>query len=88
MHIRRDNLFAKPYPVAHNFEKTLSTQTAHAVASSSSPTEYPMDPFKQMEAVRKEFVDQKRAEMLLKAGGKAGAEGERLAEKFTFLGGE
>lgn len=47
-----------------------------------------MDPFKQMEAVRKEFVDQKRAEMLLKAGGKAGAEGERLAEKFTFLGGE
>lgn len=56
MHIRRDNLFAKPYPVAHNCEKVLSTRTAYDKASN----EYPMDPFKQMEAVRKGFVDQKR----------------------------
>lgn len=83
MHIRRDNLFAKPYPVAHNFEKVLSSRAAYEGATAGS--EYPMDPFKQMEAVRKGFVDQKRAEMLEKAGGGSGKEGERLAEGLTLL---
>ena len=82
MHIRRDNLLAKPYPVAHNFERYLSTRAAYESTSSS---EYPMDPFKQMEAMRKGFVDQKRAEMLSEAGGKGGEEGERIAEHMTLL---
>lgn len=83
MHISRDNLFAKPYPVAHNFEKVLSSRAAYERAVSES--EYPLDPFKQMEAVRKGFVDQKRAEMLEKAGGKGGGEAASLAEHLTLL---
>ena len=82
MHIRRDNLFAKPYPVAHNFERYLSTRASYESASSS---EYPLDPFKQMEVMRKGFVDQKRAEILSVAGGRGGEEGERLAEGMMFL---
>lgn len=83
MHIRRDNLFAKPYPVAHNFEKVLSSRAAYEGAAKEN--EYPMDPFKQMEAVRRGFVDQKRAEMLEKAGGRGGEEGKGLAEDITLL---
>jgi hypothetical protein len=68
MHIRRDNLLAKPYPIAHNFEKVLSTHTLH----SGSSAEHATDPLKQMEALRKGFIDQKKAELLTMATGKAG----------------
>ena len=65
MHIRRDNLFAKPPPVAHDVGKVLHTRTPYTQAS----TDYPMDPFNQMESVRRGFVDEKRAEKLSTAGG-------------------
>ncbi|SPO01336.1 related to negative acting factor [Cephalotrichum gorgonifer] len=82
MYIRRDNLFARPYPVAHDFEKVLSTRPSYDPATQS---QYPLDPFKHMEALRKGFVDQKTTEMISKAGSKGGKEGERLAGGFTLL---
>lgn len=82
MHIRRDNLFAKPYPVAHDFEKVLST---HAPSTAGTFDNYPMDPFKHMETLRQGFVDKKKAEMITKAGGKAGKEGEQLARGIITL---
>lgn len=81
MHIRRDNLFARPYPVAHNFEGVLSV---HSDPSTVSP-ERPLDPFHLAEAARRGFVDKKRAEMIAKAGGAAGEEGKELAGRMTFL---
>jgi len=74
MHIQRDCLLAKPFPVGHNFEKILSSRQSQA-----SP-KYPLDPWQQMEALRKEFVQQKKAELLAKATGGAGEAVEDYAQ--------
>lgn len=81
MHIRRDNLFARPYPVAHSFG---SVPSAHEDPSTVSP-ERPLDPFHLAEAAKRGFVDKKRAEMIAKAGGTVGEERKELAGKTTSL---
>lgn len=74
MHIQRDCLLAKPYPIGHNFEKILSSRLLQA------SSECPLDPWQQMEALRKEFVQQKKAELLAKATGGAGETLEDYAQ--------
>lgn len=79
MHIRRDGLLAKPYPIGHSFEKILSSKLPQ------QSSEYPLDPWQQMDALRKEFVEQKRAELLSKAAGAGGSSGTDLAQRILTV---
>ncbi|CAI4215658.1 unnamed protein product [Parascedosporium putredinis] len=79
MHIRRDGLLAKPYPIGHSFEKILSSKLPQQSG------EYPLDPWQQMDALRKEFVEQKRAELLSKAAGVGGSSGTDLAQRILTV---
>jgi hypothetical protein len=71
MLIRRDGLMAQPYPMAHNFERLLSARLAPPTSG------YTMNPLQQREAMRKEFLDQKRAELVAQASGSAGGKNEK-----------
>ena len=59
---------ASPYGNAQNFEKLLSARYAPPSAG------YTMNPLQQREAMQKEYFEQRRAELLAKASGKAGGE--------------
>ncbi|KAJ2904659.1 negative acting factor [Zalerion maritima] len=61
MLIRRDGLLASPYPMAHNFEKLLSARYGPPTAG------YSMNPFQQREAMQKEYIEQKKQELMNKA---------------------
>ncbi|KAK3322101.1 hypothetical protein B0H66DRAFT_474976 [Apodospora peruviana] len=81
MLIRRDGLMAQPYPMAHNFEKLLSAKRAPP----PSPG-YTMNPLEQREAMRKEDVDKRRAELIAKAtGASAGESAKMIAKKLLSV---
>lgn len=62
MLIRRDGLMAQPYPMGHNFVKLMSAKMP--------PTSgYTMNPLQQREAMQKEYVERRKAELLDKASG-------------------
>ena len=80
MLIRRDGLMAQPYPMAHNFEKLLST------ARVAPPTAgYTMNPLQQREAMHKEHVEQRKAELLAKASGDSSPSGVWVAKKMLAV---
>ena len=80
MLIRRDGLMAQPYPMAHNFEKLLSS------ARVAPPTEgYAMNPLQQREAMQKEQLEQRKAELLAKASGDSNASGQWVAKNMLAV---
>ena len=76
MLIRRDGLVAQPYPMAHNFERLLSARDGPPTAG------YTMNPLQQREEMQKKIVEQRRADLIAKAVGKAGEDGEKVATKW------
>ncbi|KAK0611123.1 hypothetical protein B0T14DRAFT_571044 [Immersiella caudata] len=79
MLIRRDGLMANPYQVGKNFEKLLSARHA-------APTPgYALNPLQQREAMHKEDVDKRRAELIARATGAAGEEVRRVAKKWLTM---
>jgi hypothetical protein len=65
--------------MAHNFDRLLSARMAPPTAG------YTMNPLQQREAMRKEFVDQKRAELVAQASGSAGGTNEKWLSKKILI---
>lgn len=80
MLIRRDGLMAQPYGTAHNFVKLIS-------ASMPPTAGYAVNPLQQREAMQREYVEQRKAELLAKAaGGDSGsAASKQVAQKLLTV---
>jgi hypothetical protein len=74
MLIRRDGLMAQPYPMGHNFVKLMS-------ANMPPTAGYTMNPLQQREAMQKEYVEKRKAELLAKASGNSGSEEVKLVAR-------
>lgn len=81
MLIRRDGLLANPYPMAHDFEKLLSSARRAPPVSEGST----MNPLLQMEAIQRQQFEQGRGELLAKAAGAAGEEVRHVAQKWLSV---
>jgi hypothetical protein len=79
MMIRRDGLMAAPYGSAQNFEMLLSARNAPPSAG------YAMNPLQQREAMQKESFEQRRADLLAKAAGKAGPSTQWVAQNWLTV---
>lgn len=79
MLIHRDGLMPQPYPMAQNFEKLLSARSAPPTAG------YTMNPLQQREAMQKEYVEQRKAELIAKAVGNSGESAERVASRWLSV---
>ncbi len=79
MLIRRDGLVAQPYPMAHNFERLLSSRLAGPTAG------YMMNPLQQREAMLAEDLEKRRAELLKNATGSAGESVRSVAKKWLAV---
>lgn len=79
MLIRRDGLMANPYPMAHNFEKLLSARSGPPSAG------YTMNPFQQREAMQKEYLEQKKQELVKKAMASGNSQTNWVASKWLAV---
>lgn len=84
MLIRRDGLVANPYPMAHNFEKLLSSARRGPPVADG----FAVNPLLQREAMQRQQFEQGRGELLAKAATAAGVAGEEaryIAQKWLAV---
>ncbi|CAM1503676.1 Fc.00g012670.m01.CDS01 [Cosmosporella sp. VM-42] len=79
MLIRRDGLMANPYPMAQDFVKLLSSNTAPPGAG------YTMNPIQQREAMLKDLTERQKAELMAKAMGTSGQIPERYMDAWLKM---
>lgn len=93
MLIHRDGLLARPFPMAHNFQKILALATrvpgsgpgygAAAATSTAAAAGYNLSPFQQREMMVREEMEKRRAELIAKATGQAS--GAPVGESAKFI---